>query len=77
METRALSVGDYLWVLRKIDGTEVVLDWVVERKTWHDLQQSIRLVGSVDTMHAKMITFFALIFNHIFFFQEMVEVSNF
>ncbi|RCN41028.1 ERCC4 domain protein, partial [Ancylostoma caninum] len=43
METRALSVGDYLWVLRKIDGTEMVLDWVVERKTWHDLQQSIRL----------------------------------
>ncbi|EPB74701.1 ERCC4 domain protein [Ancylostoma ceylanicum] len=43
VETRALSVGDYLWVLRKIDGTEVVLDWVVERKTWHDLQQSIRL----------------------------------
>ncbi|EYC45281.1 hypothetical protein Y032_0433g1381 [Ancylostoma ceylanicum] len=45
VETRALSVGDYLWVLRKIDGTEVVLDWVVERKTWHDLQQSIRLVS--------------------------------
>ncbi|KAL6730984.1 hypothetical protein Aduo_001898 [Ancylostoma duodenale] len=27
VETRALSVGDYLWILRKIDGTEMVLDW--------------------------------------------------
>ncbi|ETN83944.1 ERCC4 domain protein [Necator americanus] len=43
MEGRTLSVGDYLWVLRKVDGTEVVLDWVVERKTWQDLQQSIRM----------------------------------
>ncbi|VDM64934.1 unnamed protein product [Angiostrongylus costaricensis] len=39
---RPLSVGDYLWVLRKIDGTELVLEWIVERKTWNDLHQSIR-----------------------------------
>ncbi|CAJ0592898.1 unnamed protein product [Cylicocyclus nassatus] len=43
VEMRSLSVGDYLWVLRKIDGTEIVLDWVVERKTWDDLRQSIRM----------------------------------
>uniref|UniRef100_A0A158P8N2 Crossover junction endonuclease MUS81 n=1 Tax=Angiostrongylus cantonensis TaxID=6313 RepID=A0A158P8N2_ANGCA len=42
VEMRPLSVGDYLWVLRKIDGTELVLEWIVERKTWNDLHQSIR-----------------------------------
>ncbi|PIO62685.1 ERCC4 domain protein, partial [Teladorsagia circumcincta] len=42
MEMRPLSVGDYLWVARKIDGTEIVLDWIVERKTWSDLHHSIR-----------------------------------
>ncbi|KAK5978863.1 ERCC4 domain protein, partial [Trichostrongylus colubriformis] len=42
MDMRPLSVGDYLWVARKIDGTEVILDWIVERKTWSDLHQSIR-----------------------------------
>ncbi|KAK6011937.1 ERCC4 domain protein [Ostertagia ostertagi] len=31
-----------LWVARKIDGTEIILDWIVERKTWSDLHQSIR-----------------------------------
>ncbi|XGW21626.1 hypothetical protein V3C99_004529, partial [Haemonchus contortus] len=42
VEMRPLSVGDYLWIARKIDGTEMVLNWVVERKTWSDLHQSIR-----------------------------------
>ncbi|VDO32423.1 unnamed protein product [Haemonchus placei] len=42
VEMRPLSVGDYLWVARKVDGTEMVLNWVVERKTWSDLHQSIR-----------------------------------
>ncbi|CAI4225849.1 unnamed protein product [Auanema sp. JU1783] len=41
-ELRSLSVGDYLWVARLIDGSELVLDWVVERKTWDDLKSSIR-----------------------------------
>ncbi|CAI2302777.1 unnamed protein product [Caenorhabditis sp. 36 PRJEB53466] len=42
VEIRALSVGDYIWICRKIDGSEIVMDWVVERKTWDDLQSSIR-----------------------------------
>lgn len=42
VDIRSLSVGDYIWVCRKIDGSEIVMDWVVERKTWEDLQQSIR-----------------------------------
>ncbi|KAJ1374407.1 hypothetical protein KIN20_037091 [Parelaphostrongylus tenuis] len=42
VEMRPLSVGDYLWVLRKIDGTELILEWIVERKTWTDLHHSIR-----------------------------------
>ncbi|KAH7727802.1 ERCC4 domain containing protein [Aphelenchoides avenae] len=41
-ETRALSVGDYLWVMRLDDGREMVMDYVIERKTWDDLKQSIR-----------------------------------
>lgn len=42
VDIRSLSVGDYIWICRKIDGTEIVMDWVVERKTWDDLQSSIR-----------------------------------
>lgn len=42
VEMRSLSVGDYIWIARKIDGTEMILEWIVERKTWSDLQQSIR-----------------------------------
>jgi len=42
-ELRALSVGDYLWVLKLGDGRgEMVLDYIVERKTWNDLKSSIR-----------------------------------
>ena len=38
-ELRALSVGDYLWVLKLGDGRgEMVLDYIVERKTWSDLK---------------------------------------
>ena len=40
-DVRSMPVGDYMWLARKEDGTEMVLDWVVERKTWDDLQSSI------------------------------------
>lgn len=39
-EMRPLTVGDYLWVL-KLGSTaedELVLDYVIERKTWDDLK---------------------------------------
>uniref|UniRef100_A0A7E4URL2 Crossover junction endonuclease MUS81 n=1 Tax=Panagrellus redivivus TaxID=6233 RepID=A0A7E4URL2_PANRE len=41
-DLRTLSVGDFLWILRLPDGTELTLDYVVERKTWDDLKSSIR-----------------------------------
>lgn len=38
-EVRTLAVGDYLWTLRMENGVdEMVLDYVVERKTWDDLR---------------------------------------
>jgi len=41
-ESRPLSVGDYLWLLQWIDWEgqqqELVLDYIVERKTWDDLK---------------------------------------
>lgn len=41
-ESRPLSVGDYLWVLQWIDWEgkrqELVLDYIIERKTWDDLK---------------------------------------
>uniref|UniRef100_A0AAF5Q0R0 [histone H3]-lysine(36) N-trimethyltransferase n=1 Tax=Wuchereria bancrofti TaxID=6293 RepID=A0AAF5Q0R0_WUCBA len=40
-EMRSLSIGDYLWVMRMCDGTEMVLDTIVERKTLDDLWSSI------------------------------------
>lgn len=40
-EMRSLSVGDYLWIMRMYDGTEMVLDTIVERKTLDDLWSSI------------------------------------
>ena len=47
VETRALRLGDMLWVARRRDGMggeedECVLDWVVERKRLDDLCTSIR-----------------------------------
>ncbi|GMS99664.1 hypothetical protein PENTCL1PPCAC_21839, partial [Pristionchus entomophagus] len=39
---RRLSVGDYMWIARKMDGSEMCMDWVVERKTWGDLDSSIK-----------------------------------
>lgn len=39
---RSLSVGDYLWILRFEDGRELVLDYIIERKTGFDLWKSIR-----------------------------------
>ena len=41
-ETRPLSVGDYLWIIKLPSGEELTLDYVVERKTWDDLKASIR-----------------------------------
>ncbi|KAL7076858.1 hypothetical protein ACQ4LE_003611 [Meloidogyne hapla] len=46
-ESRQLSVGDYLWILQWKDWQtgrlkEIVLDYIVERKTWDDLKRSIR-----------------------------------
>uniref|UniRef100_A0A915CYC6 Crossover junction endonuclease MUS81 n=1 Tax=Ditylenchus dipsaci TaxID=166011 RepID=A0A915CYC6_9BILA len=43
-EVRTLSVGDYLWVMKLGDSNEkeLVLDYVIERKTWDDLKSSIR-----------------------------------
>lgn len=38
---RSLSVGDYLWIMRVYNGTEMVLDTIVERKTVEDLRSSI------------------------------------
>lgn len=43
-QLRPLSIGDYLWVLkmnnpnRKDENDEMVLDYVIERKTWDDLK---------------------------------------
>jgi hypothetical protein len=41
-ESRPLSVGDYLWLLQWVDWEgqqqELVLDYIVERKTWDDLK---------------------------------------
>ena len=42
IEDRALKVGDYLWVLRhKFSDHELVLDYIVERKSYGDLWHSI------------------------------------
>ncbi|CAJ0576065.1 unnamed protein product, partial [Mesorhabditis spiculigera] len=40
-EVRTLPVGDFMWVLRRLDGQEMAMEWVVERKTWDDLSHSI------------------------------------
>lgn len=37
-EERPLSVGDYLWLMRMENGREMVMDYVIERKTWDDLK---------------------------------------
>lgn len=45
-QLRPLSIGDYLWVVKMNDENrsgakdELVLDYVVERKTWDDLKVS-------------------------------------
>ncbi|CAD5209828.1 unnamed protein product [Bursaphelenchus xylophilus] len=43
-DLRPLSVGDFLWTLSVGSGheNEMVLDFIVERKTWDDLKTSIR-----------------------------------
>uniref|UniRef100_F1L3B7 Crossover junction endonuclease MUS81 n=1 Tax=Ascaris suum TaxID=6253 RepID=F1L3B7_ASCSU len=41
-ELRALAIGDYVWIIRMKDGREMMLDYIVERKTCNDLVHSIR-----------------------------------
>ncbi|VDM29097.1 unnamed protein product [Toxocara canis] len=41
-ELRTLSIGDYVWIIRMKDGAEMMLDYIVERKTLDDMTQSIR-----------------------------------
>uniref|UniRef100_A0A914ZKL6 Crossover junction endonuclease MUS81 n=1 Tax=Parascaris univalens TaxID=6257 RepID=A0A914ZKL6_PARUN len=41
-ELRALAIGDYVWIIRMKDGREMMLDYIVERKTHNDLVHSIR-----------------------------------
>uniref|UniRef100_A0A0K0ECN2 Crossover junction endonuclease MUS81 n=1 Tax=Strongyloides stercoralis TaxID=6248 RepID=A0A0K0ECN2_STRER len=40
-ELMPLSVGDFVWIWRT-PSKEIVLDYIVERKTWDDLKHSIR-----------------------------------
>ncbi|XP_034671188.1 crossover junction endonuclease MUS81 [Drosophila subobscura] len=41
-EVRRLTVGDFLWIARDADGSELVLPYIVERKRMDDLASSIR-----------------------------------
>ncbi|CAD5206741.1 unnamed protein product [Bursaphelenchus okinawaensis] len=43
-DLRSLAVGDFLWVLQMGPGheNELVMDFVIERKTWDDLKTSVR-----------------------------------
>ncbi|CEF66324.1 Crossover junction endonuclease MUS81 [Strongyloides ratti] len=41
IELMPLSVGDFIWIWRT-PTKEIVLDYVIERKTWDDLKHSIR-----------------------------------
>ncbi len=42
LETRKLSIGDFVWIARdRISGRELVLPFVVERKRLDDLRSSI------------------------------------
>ena len=42
VETRSLELGDALWIARDTSGVEIVLDYLVERKTMADLVASIK-----------------------------------
>ena len=42
LDARMLDVGDAVWVARCSDGTEIVLDYIVERKRLDDLVGSIK-----------------------------------
>jgi crossover junction endonuclease MUS81 len=49
LETRKLSIGDFVWIARdRISGRELVLPFVVERKRLDDLRSSI-MDGRFDT----------------------------
>ena len=41
VEIRSLELGDVLWIAKYPDGRELVLGYVVERKTLKDLASSI------------------------------------
>ncbi|XP_036332334.1 crossover junction endonuclease MUS81 [Rhagoletis pomonella] len=41
-EVRRLTIGDFLWVARDKEGSELVLPFIVERKRFDDLASSIR-----------------------------------
>ncbi|BFG00316.1 crossover junction endonuclease MUS81 [Drosophila madeirensis] len=41
-EVRRLTVGDFLWIARDADGSELVLPYIVERKRMDDLASSVR-----------------------------------
>ena len=40
-EVRALELGDVLWVVRRPNKPDLVLDWILERKRVSDLESSI------------------------------------
>lgn len=54
-ELRSLSVGDYLWVLRLQNNVELILDYIVERKTLDDLSKSIRQ-GRYEEQKARLLS---------------------
>lgn len=41
-ESNLLKVGDVTWIAKLQDGTEYMLDWIVERKEVEDLVISIK-----------------------------------
>ncbi|RUS13225.1 restriction endonuclease type II-like protein [Endogone sp. FLAS-F59071] len=55
VEVRKLELGDALWIARRRDdSTELVLDYIIERKRMHDLVASIkdgRYVEQKTRMH--------------------------
>eukprot|EP01027_Heterolobosea_sp_BB2_P008045 GEZU01011939.1.p1 GENE.GEZU01011939.1~~GEZU01011939.1.p1 ORF type:complete len:120 (-),score=11.30 GEZU01011939.1:83-442(-) len=42
IENRTLNLGDFMWIYKKPDGTETVLNCIAERKTRADLDDSFK-----------------------------------
>jgi crossover junction endonuclease MUS81 len=42
VEVRTLELGDAIWIARRTDGAELVLDYIIERKRMDDLVASIK-----------------------------------